>query len=70
MCERIAARAVVADHGSHFHHGVIGVALHLYGQKAFGWAGRAVELQRLGRIRAHELCHFNGIDGQDNFAST
>lgn len=63
MCELIAARAVIAGYGAHFHHGAIGVALHLYGQKALGWAGRAVELQRFAHVIAHSLCLLDGIDG-------
>ena len=70
MCELITTRAAVAGYGAHLYHGAVCVTLYLYGQEAFGWAGGAVELQRLGRVRAHELCLLNGIDRQNNLSST
>ena len=48
--ELIAARAAVASHGAHRCHGTVGIALHLYGQEAFGWASGTVELQCLARL--------------------
>ena len=63
MCELVAAWAVVAGYGAYRRNVAIGVALDFNGQKAFGWAGRAVELQRFDRVLAHELCLLNGIDG-------
>lgn len=53
--ELVAARAAVAGYEAHRCHGTVGIALHLYGQEALGWACGAVELQRLGHIRAHGL---------------
>ena len=70
MCELITARTAVAGHGAHLYHGAVCVTLYLYGQETLGWAGGAVELQRIDCVIAHELCLLDGIDGQDNLADT